>query len=87
MRIALSDLEYNIKGSKSKAIFHPMYLQEEEKNKVQSLIQFLEVNLSKKRSEVDFEVLGGLFPSEKIAKSLVVSASRNYSFSSRSIEE
>ena len=87
MRIALSDLEYNIKGSKSKAIFHPMYLQEEEKNKVQSLIQFLEVNLSKKRSEVDFEVLGGLFPSEKIAKSLVVSASRNYSFSSRSIED
>ena len=87
MRIALSDLEYNIKGSKSKAIFHPMYLQEEERNKVQSLIQFLEINLSKKKSEINFDVLGGLFPSEKIAKSLIVSASRNYNFSSRSIGE
>jgi len=83
----LSDLEFNIKGSKAKAIFHPVYLHQEERHKVQTLIQFLEDNLNKKKSDIDFEVLGGLFPSEKIAKSLLVSAIRHYSFSSRNIEE
>ena len=87
MRIALSDLEFNIKGSKSKAIFHPMYLHQEERNKVQNLIQFLEDNLNKKKSEINFDILGGLFPSEKISKSLLVSAIRNYNFSSSNIEE
>ncbi len=87
MRISLSNLEFNIQGSGVNAVFQPLYLQTEESNKVQAFIQFLEENINIKKSEIPFDLLSGLFPSEKISKSLTVSSNRYYSFSSQSVEE
>lgn len=87
MRISLSEFEFEITGSGSKAIFRPFYLQIEESKKVQTHINFLEENLTKARSDIPFEILWNLFPSEKISKSLLVSASRYYSFFSQNIED
>ena len=87
MRISLSNLEFNIQGSGVNAVFQPLYLQTEESNKVQAFIQFLEENTNNKKSEIPFDLLSGLFPSEKISKSLAVSSNRFYSFSSQSVED
>lgn len=87
MRISLSNLEFNIQGSGANAVFLPLYLEAEESNKVQAFIQFLEENINSKKSEIHFDLLSGLFPSEKIYKSLTVSSNRYYTFSSYSIEE
>jgi len=80
MRIALAELEFDIKGSGNKATFHPTYLKADERNKVHAFVQFLEQNLSKKKSDIDFEALDDLFPSYKIVRSLQVSCLRYYSF-------
>ena len=87
MRIALSDLEFEIKGSGKNTRFAPFFLQAEDRNKTTAYIQFLENNLGKKKSEVLFEIVEDFFPSYKIIKSLNVSSSRFFSFSSRSIED
>ncbi len=87
MRISLSNLEFNIQGSGANAVFQPMFLQTEESNKVQAFIQFLEENVNIKKSKIPFNLLSGLFPSEKISKSLTVSSNRFYSFSSQSISD
>ena len=83
MRISLSEFDFKITGTGSKAVFNPLYLQIEESKKVQTFIDFLEENLGKVKSDIPFEILWSLFPSEKIAKSLLVSASRYYSFFSQ----
>ena len=71
MRISLSSLEFNIQGSGANAVFQPLYLQTEENNKVQAFIQFLEENINNKKSEIPFDLLSGLFPSEKFLKYFV----------------
>ncbi len=87
MRIALSDIEFEIKGSGNNAVFVPFFLQTEDKNKTLAYIQFLENNLGKKKSDVLFEIVEDFFPSFKIIKSLNVSSSRYYSFSSKSVDD
>ncbi len=55
MRIALSDLEHEIKGTGNNTVFVPIFLQAEERNKVLAYIQFLEKNLamdSKKKETI-----------------------------------
>ena len=80
MRIALAELEFDIRGSGNKASFHLTFLSPEDRSKVQAVIQFLEQNLSKKKSEINFEILDDLFPSYKTTRSLLVSSLRHYSF-------
>lgn len=87
MRIALSDLEHEIRGTGSNTVFIPIFLQTEERNKVLAYIQFLEKNLGRKKSEVLFEIVEDLFPSYKIIKSLNVSSARFYYYSSKSTDE
>ena len=87
MRISLSEYEFEISGTGSKAVFNPLYLQIEESKEIQSFINFLEENLGNVKSEIPFEILWSLFPSDKIAKSLLVSASRYYSFFSQSLDD
>lgn len=87
MRIALAELEFDIKGSGNKATFHPTYLKIEERNKVQAFLQFLDQNLSKKKSDINFETLEDLFPSYKIVRSLQVSCLRYYSFLSLTFKD
>lgn len=87
MRIALSDLEYEIRGTGNNTVFVPIFLQAEERNKVLGYIQFLEKNLGRKKSEVLFEIIEDLFPSYKIIKSLNASSARFYSYSSKSTDE
>ena len=87
MRIALSDLEYEIRGTGNNTVFVPIFLQAEERNKVLGYIQFLEKNLGRKKSEVLFEIVEDLFPSYKIIKSLNASSARFYSYSSKSTDE
>ena len=82
MRIALSEFEFDIRGSGNKSKFIPSFLNPDERSKVQAFIQFLEQNLSKKKSDIDFEILYDLFPSYKTVKTLLVSSLRNYSFQS-----
>jgi len=87
MRIALSDLEHEIRGTGNNTVFVPIFLQAEERNKVLAYVQFLEKNLGRKKSDVLFEIVEDLFPSYKIIKSLNVSSSRFYSYASRSTDE
>ncbi len=87
MRVALSDLEYDIRGSGKSSVFAPYYLQIEDRNRVLAFIQFLDKNLNKKKSEIDFEILDDLFPSYKIVRSLQVSCLRYYSFHSVTYKE
>ncbi len=87
MRIALSDLEHEIRGTGNNTMLVPIYLQAEERNKVLAYIQFLEKNLGRKKSEVLFKIVEDLFPSYKIIKSLNVSSARFYSYSSKSTDE
>ncbi len=87
MRIALSDLEHEIRGTGNNTVFVPIFLQAEERNKVLAYIQFLEKNLGRKKSEVLFEIIEDLFPSYKIIKSLNVSSLRFYSYTSKSTDE
>ena len=87
MRIALSDIEFEIKGSGNNAMFIPFFLQAEDRNKTLAYIQFLENNLGKKKSEVLFEIVEDFFPSYKIIKSLNVASSRFISFSSKTVED
>ncbi|NPD88389.1 MAG: DUF790 family protein [Asgard group archaeon] len=87
MRISLSEFDFEITGTGSKAVFNPIYLQIEERKIVQTFIDFLEENLGKVKSDIPFQFLWSLFPSEKIAKSLLVSASRYYSFFSQTTDD
>ena len=87
MRIALSDLEHEIKGTGNNTVFVPIFLQAEERNKVLAYIQFLEKNLGRKKSEVLFDIVEDLFPSYKIIKSLNVSSTRFYYYYSKSTDE
>ncbi|MHA1953112.1 MAG: DUF790 family protein [Candidatus Heimdallarchaeaceae archaeon] len=87
MRISLSEFDFEITGTGSKAVFNPIYLQIEENKIVQTFLDFLEENLGKVKSDIPFEILWSLFPSEKIAKSLLVSASRYYSFFSQTTDD
>ncbi|TFG10651.1 DUF790 family protein, partial [Candidatus Heimdallarchaeota archaeon] len=80
MRIALSELEFDIKGTGNKSTFYPTFLTIDDRSKVQAFVQFLDQNLSKKKSDIDFEILYNLFPSYKTVRSLLVSCLRNYSF-------
>ena len=87
MKYALSDFEFEIRGSGSNAIFLPFMLKIEDKNKVQKVIQFFEKNLHKKKIDVDLNSLGSIFLTEKIAKSLVVTLNRYFLFSSQTSED
>ncbi len=87
MRFAISDFEFDIRGSGSNAIFVPFYLKYEDGNRIQIFIDLLEGNLHKKRSDTPLETLSGLFISEKISKSLLTSMNRYYQFQTQSIEK
>ncbi len=87
MRFAISDFEFDIRGSGSNAIFVPFYLKYEDSNKIQTFINLLEGNLHKKRSDIPLDTLNGLFISEKISKSLLTSMNRYYQFQTQSIEK
>ncbi len=87
MRLALSDFEFDIRGSGSNAVFLPFYLKYEDNNRVQTYINLLEDNLHKKRSEIPLKSLEGLFITEKISKALLTSLNRYYQFQSQTINE
>ena len=87
MRFALSDLEFDIKGSGTKAVFHSNFLTLDERNKVQAFIQFLDQNQGRKKADISFEILENLFPSYKTVKSLQISSTRYYTYSSQTIED
>ncbi len=80
MRIALAELEFDIKGSGNKSTFQPLYLKAEDRNKVSAFIQFLDKNLKKKKSDINIEILDDLFPSYKVIRALLVSSLRSYSY-------
>ena len=80
MRIALAELEFDIKGSGNKSTFQPMYLKAEDRNKVSAFVQFLDKNLKKKKSDINIEILDDLFPSYKVVRALQVSSLRSYSY-------
>ncbi|MCK5141093.1 MAG: hypothetical protein KAQ70_02780, partial [Candidatus Heimdallarchaeota archaeon] len=86
MRIAISDFEFDIKGSGSNAIFIPFYLKYEDSNRIQTFINLLEENLHKKKSDIPLDTLNGLFISEKISKALLTSINRYYQFQNQTIE-
>ncbi|MHA1551463.1 MAG: DUF790 family protein [Candidatus Heimdallarchaeaceae archaeon] len=86
MRLAISDFEFDIRGSGSNATFIPFYLKYEDSNRIQTFINLLEENLQKRRSDIPLETLNGLFISEKISKALLTSINRYYQFQNQTIE-
>ncbi|MHA1346325.1 MAG: hypothetical protein ACTSO3_08030, partial [Candidatus Heimdallarchaeaceae archaeon] len=87
MRFALSDFEFDIRGSGLNATFLPLYLKYEDSNRIQTIINLLEENLLKKKSEIPLESLEGLFITEKISKALLTSMNRFYQFQNQTIDE
>ncbi|MHA1396617.1 MAG: DUF790 family protein [Candidatus Heimdallarchaeaceae archaeon] len=87
MRIALSELEFTIQGTGSKSKILPLFLHSEEKNKVQVIINFLEENIGRKKSEIDYDPLWTIFPTQKITKTLIASAARFYSFETQNLSD
>jgi len=87
MRLAISDFEFDLRGSGSNAVFIPFYLKYEDSNRVQTFINLLEENLLKKRSNIPLDSLNGLFITEKISKALLTSLNRFYQFQTQSIEK
>ncbi|MHA1401377.1 MAG: DUF790 family protein, partial [Candidatus Heimdallarchaeaceae archaeon] len=83
MRIALSQFEFEIRGSRNKTELKPFFLSYSDEKKVEAVIQFLEDSIGKKKKEIDFSALDNIFLSEKIARALVTSASRFYLFQSQ----
>ncbi|MBY9000597.1 MAG: DUF790 family protein [Candidatus Heimdallarchaeota archaeon] len=87
MRLALSDFEFDIRGSGSNAIFIPFYLKYEDTNRIQTFINLLEENLQKKKLNIPLDSLDSLFISGKISKALLTSLNRYYQFQTQSIEK
>ena len=85
MRFPSSNIPFSISGSGSKATANPLFLGEKDIENVEIVLNFLTSNLGQKRTLIDFNSLDNLFSDSNVAKALLTSALRCFSFESPKI--
>ncbi|MHA1685744.1 MAG: DUF790 family protein [Candidatus Heimdallarchaeaceae archaeon] len=85
MRFPSSNIPFSISGSGSRATANPLFLSENDIENVEIVLNFLMSNLGQKRADIDFNSLNNLFSNPNVAKALLTSALRCFSFESPEI--